>query len=229
MVDEVDQRLKNWAINLLPGVEVSFAPPSDAPSSSNGVGLYLFDILQSPLPTTVKRSPLQLMLRYLVTTWAESPEDAHKMLGEVALAALDEPGFLVEAESVPLELWRAFRVAPRPSIVVRLPLRQERPERQVKPVLSPLQVKASPINSFFGVLIGRPGDIPLVDASIEVPSLRLLTHSDRKGRFSFRSVPSQLPLDLRIRAKGREFRLKVDEPHPAPENPLQIPLDVLEG
>jgi Pvc16 N-terminal domain len=228
MVDEVDQRLKDWAIKLLPGVEVSFAPPSDAKADFRGVGVYLLDVLQSPPPSTLKRPPLQVMLRYLITTWSEKPEDAHKMMGQLAMGALDEAGFLVETEAVPSELWRAFGIVPRPCIIVRMPLRQERKDPRAKAVLSPLQVTVSPVTSFFGLLIG-PGDIPLADAAVEVPSLRLLTRSDRKGQFGFRSVPSQAPLDLRIRAKSKEFRLTIDEPHPAPEDPLKIPLDVLEG
>ncbi len=229
MVDDIDQSLKDWVGTVVPEVEVTFDAPTDAKATGKGIGIYLLDILQSLPPSTLKRPPLQLTLRYLITAWSASPSEAHKTLGELAMAALDNSGFTVESESVPIELWRAFGVAPRPCLVLRLPLRQERPEPTVKPVLQPMHLSVSPVNSFFGMLIGRPGNLPLVDAAVEVPSLGLLTRSDRKGRFGFRSVPAQLPLQMRIRAKGREFQLTAKEPHPAAEDPLKIPLDVLEG
>jgi hypothetical protein len=59
--------------------------------------------------------------------------------------------------------------------------------------------------------------------------LGLRTRSDGKGRFNFHAVPSKVPLSIRIRAKGKEFELRVEEPHPAAEDPLTIPLDILEG
>jgi hypothetical protein len=229
MVNDIDQTLKEWVSTVVPGVAVTLDIPTDTKTADKGISVYLLDILQTPPPSTLKRAPLQLTLRYLITAWSDSMEDAHKMLGQIAMAALDQSGFMVESESVPIELWRAFGIAPRPSVIVRLPLRQERPEPQSKPVLSPMQVKVSSVNSFFGVLIGRPGDLPLADAAVEVPLLGLLTRSDRKGRFSFHSVPSELPLAIRIRAKGKEFQFQVEEPHPVPEDPLEIPLDVLEG
>ena len=229
MVDDIDQSLKDWIGTVIPGIAVTFDAPGDGKAASRGISVYLLEVLQALPPSTLKRSPLQLTLRYLITTSADSAGDAHKMIGQLALAALDHSGFVVEAESLPIELWRAFGIAPRPSLVLRVPLRQERPEPKAKPVLSPMRVKVSGISSFFGVLLARPGDLPLADAAVEVPSLGLRTRSDWKGRFSFPSVPSELPLNMRIRAKGKEFQLRVEEPHPVPENPLTIPLDILEG
>jgi hypothetical protein len=229
MVDDIDHSLKDWIGTIIPGVAVSFDAPGNAKTATKGISVYLLELLQSLPPSTLKRAPLQLTLRYLITTWSDSPEDAHKMLGRVALAALDHPGFVVESESLPMELWRAFGVSPVPSIVLRVPLRQERPEAKAKPVLSPMRVSMETVNSFFGVLLGRPGDFPLADAAIELPAIGLRTHSDSKGRFGFHSVPSKVPFTLRIRAKGKEFQLQIEEPHPAPENALTIPLDILEG
>ena len=228
MVDDIDQGLKEWIGTVIPGVEVSFDAPRERGSAS-AVSVYLLELLQSFPPSTLTRPPLQLTLRYLITTWSESPADSHKMLCQLALAALDHAGFVVESESLALELWRGFGIAPRPCLVLRLPLRQERPEAKAKPVLSPMKVNWAGINSFFGVLVGRPGDIPVADAAVEVTNLGLRTRSDGKGRFNFHSVPSKLPLSIRIRAKGKEFELRVEEPHPAPEDALTIPLDILEA
>jgi hypothetical protein len=227
-VDQLDQQLIDWATDLLPGIEVSLGPPGE-PKTGRGVGMYLMDLLQAPPPSTVKRSPLQLSLRYLITSWAENPKDAHKMLGELALGAMGNSNFQMELEPIPVALWTAFGIPPRPAFVLRMSLRKERSEVSAKPVLSPMIVKSAPISSFHGLLLGRPGDLPLADAAIEVPALRLLTHSDRKGRFIFPTVPSEVPLDMRIRAKGKEFRLKIDGSHALADEPFVISLDVLEG
>jgi hypothetical protein len=228
MIEQVDQRLEEWATTLIPGVDISLDPPN-VDAKGRRVGVYLLELLQSPAPVTVKRAPLQLSLRYLITTWADTPKDAHKMLGDLMLAAMDDAEMQVELEPVSLAVWNAFGTPPRPSFMLRLPMRRERPEPAIKPVLSPMIVRSKPLSSFCGLLLGRPGDLPLADVAIEVPSLRLLTRSDRHGRFTFPTVPSEMPLDMRIRAKGREFRLQVDGTHRSPDNPLVIPLDLLEG
>ena len=188
MVDDIDQDLKDWIGAVLPGVEVSFDAPRED-GASPAVSVYLLELLQSFPLSTLKRAPLELTLRYLITTWSKSPSDAHKMLGQLALAALDHSGFVVDSESLPLELWRGFGIAPRPSLVLRVPLRQERPEVKAKPVLAPMKVNWEGLNGFFGVLIGRPGDLPVADAAVEVSNLGLRTRSDGKGRFNFHSVP----------------------------------------
>jgi hypothetical protein len=59
------------------------------------------------------RPPLGISLRYLVTTWCENVKEAHRLLGDLMLAALEETKFEVEAIPAPVELWRAFGIAPR--------------------------------------------------------------------------------------------------------------------
>lgn len=67
-----------------------------------------------------------------------------------------------------------------------------------------------------GVVLG-PGDVPVSDAFVEIPSLALTTRSDTRGRFRFAAVPtSPAKQQLRVRAKAREFPFTVDSSKPAP-------------
>jgi len=226
MIDESDRRLTKWIGGILDQVNVSLAPP-EATESGKGVGLYLLELLQSQPPRGARRPPLLMTLRYLVTTHAPKPEDAHQMLGALVVAACENPDFEVEQEPLPVELWTALGVAPRPSFVLRVPLRVERPEKLAPLVRQPLIVKQLPLRGLAGRVLG-PDDIPIMNARVELPALDLYTSTDSKGRFHFAAIPdapgSKL---LRVRAKGQEFSINTEQAE-ADNEPLVIHLK-LEG
>jgi hypothetical protein len=190
--------------------------------------MYLLEVMQSPPPSTNRRPPLQLTLRYLVTAWSDKPEDAHQMLVQLIFAAMEKKDFQVGLESIPLSVWSAFGVAPQPSFLLSVPLQKERPEPDTKLVRQPLKVQASPMMSFHGVLLG-PGDTPLSDCRIEVPTLDLATSTDRKGRFCFPGMPATGTKKLLIKAKGRELAFDSAENYPDSGAPLVIHFSPLEG
>ena len=71
-----------------------------------------------------------------------------------------------------------------------------------------------------GQILG-PGDIPLVNARVELPGLRHTTYTDMEGRFSFATVPETSGSRvLRVAAKGREFNIVTNRP--APDEPFVI-------
>jgi len=107
MIDQVDQDLVRWVQNILTDSKVSLTPPQPS-EAGEGVGLFLMDTVLTPPARGTKRPPLQITLRYLVTTWAESPEKAHRMFGELLFAALESSEF--EVESKPPDVWKAFGV-----------------------------------------------------------------------------------------------------------------------
>ncbi len=126
MIDQVDGRLEDWIGTVLEGTNVSLAAPSGT-ETGRGIGLYLMELMHTPPPRGARRPPLQISLRYLVTTWAEKSEEAHRMLGELVFAAMEHPEFEVERDPVPVTLWTALGVAPRPSFMgarVELPALQ---------------------------------------------------------------------------------------------------------
>ena len=225
MIDLVDQRLKDW-VNTVINQVASLGPPNQQ-KTGRGVGLYLMEIVQAPPPSTGKLPPLQLALRYLVTAWSDQPEDAHRVLGELLFAAMENPDFEVERDAVPINIWTAFSVPPCPSFVLRVPLRKERPHVRAKPVRMPLTLKSSPVIGFHGLLLGPEG-IPLVDSRVEIPALRLSTSTDYKGRFHFPCVPAEGIKMLRIKAKGRELSVSSNNNYPDSREPLVVRFNPLE-
>lgn len=224
MIDQTDRHLAGWIGGILDQVEVSLDPPG-APEMTKGVGLYLLEILQSPSARGARRPPLLMTLRYLVTTNAPKPEEAHQMLGSLVVAALENPEFEVEQEPLPLSLWIALGIAPRPAFVLRVPFRHERPQKLAPPVKHAIVIKPLPLGSLEGQVLG-PENIPLMNARVELPAFELFTNTDSKGRFHFSSVPSPPGVKLlRVRAKGQEFSVNID---PAGTEPLVIHLQ-LEG
>ena len=226
MIDETDRHLATWIGGILDQVNVSLAPPA-ANETARGVGLYLMELVQTQSARGTRRPPLLMTLRYLVTTQAPKPEEAHQMLGTLVIAALENPEFEVEQDPLPISLWTALGIAPRPSFVLRVPFRHERPEKLAPPVRRPIVIKQLPLRSLRGRILG-PDDIPIMNARVELPALELYTNTDSKGRFHFAAVPSAPgPRLLRVRAKGQEFSINTEQAE-SDEEPLVIHLK-LEG
>jgi len=226
MIDQLDDRLKDWIQSVIQGAEVSLAPPNGQ-RTGRGVGLYLMEITQSPAPSTAKRPPLQLVLRYLVTAWSDKPEDANRMLVQLIFAAMENADYQVEMDPIPITIWTAFGGPPRPSFILRVPLRQERPELEMPVVRQPLKVESSPVISFHGLLLG-PGEMPLPGCRVEIPALRISASTDYRGRFYFPGVPAEGTKRFVIRGKGRELTINSDQNYPDPNTPLVIHFSSLE-
>lgn len=226
MEDEFDSRLKDWIEGVIDGAEVSLGPPEDQ-RKGRGVGLYLLELVQSPPPSTSKRPPLQIALRYLITTWSDKPEDAHQILVKLMFAAMENGDFQVETEPMHPTGWTAFRVPPRPSFILRVPLRQERPQTSAKLVRQPLTVRSSPIVGLHGLLLG-PGGVPLSDCRIEIPALHVSTSTDYRGRFYFPAVPASGNKQLVVKAKGLELPVLSKQNYPDSRTPLVIHFSPLE-
>ena len=229
MIAQIDRRLEDWVASTLDlsEAEVSLAPPR-ATETGKGVGLYLMELLHEPPARGMRRPPLRIILRYLVTTWAEETEEAHQMLGDLVIAATESTEFEVEQEPLPVTIWTAFGVAPRPSFVLRAPLNHERPEKIAPPVKQPLVIKQSPLRSLHGRVFG-PRDIPVANARVELPTLQLSTNTDYEGRFHFSAVPVEPRVKLlRVRARGREFSVNTGEQAGRDDEPLVLHLELEE-
>lgn len=227
MIDEVDRRLKEWVGTALQGIEVSFGPPNRE-KAGRRIDLYLVELKDKPPLRSAKRPPLQLSLRYLVTAWADDPEEAHRLLGQLVFAAMENPEFEIDLCPAPATVWRSFGVPPQPSFVLAVSVQKERPQPKVALIRQPLIVNASLVTSFHGVVLG-PGDIPLAGARVEIRGLHLATQTDYRGRFRFSTVPSE-PSEklLEIKAKGRELSVTAEENHPEDGDPLVIRFNLME-
>jgi hypothetical protein len=227
MIEDVDQRLIEWLGSVLAeDIEVSLLPPKDS-GDKKIVGLYLKDILPSAPTRGSRRPPLQVLLRYLVTSQAQNPAEAHHILGRLLFAAMEHPEYEVELEPLPAEIWTAFGTVPLPSFMLCLPLRLERPDKGVSLIRSPIEVQQSPMVSREGAVLG-PGEIPLANARVELSTHNLVARTDSKGLFFFPAVPAQPAVKkVRILARGRELFKEVDFTKTKQE-PLIIHFDVLE-
>jgi hypothetical protein len=90
----------------------------------------------------------------------------------------------------------------------------------------PIVVRGAPLAPLEGLVLG-PGDVPISDAFIALPKLSATTRSDRRGRFRFAAVPSDVPTAIVVRAKAGEFPFTVASP---PESePVVLRLALSEG
>lgn len=228
MIDEVDRRVRDWMLTVLDGTQVILSKPGVSENHETGVSLYLLEIVESPPPRTNSRTPLQFALLYLVTTWSQDVEQAHRWLGELLFAAMEHPEFEVNLDPPPPELWAGFGVAPCPSFRLKVPCRRARRQARGKPVMQPLVIQQSPVRPLSGQVLG-PGDVPVMGARIEIPGLGQHTRTDAQGRFYFSRVPSDpAPTSIRVEARGQELQV---DPSPAwekEETPLLIRFELTE-
>lgn len=127
-------------------------------------------------------------------------------------AAMENSEFEVEFESIPVTAWMGFGAKPRPSFVLRVPLRFERPELPAKLVRKPIVVRTTLLTTLQGVVLTRD-EVPLVGAQVKVPAYQLSDRTDSNGRFSFAAVPGEPRSKvLSITAKGRELQFTVQQP-----------------
>ncbi len=226
MIDGADQQLKAWIATLLPGVEVSLLPPIKF-GDEQRIGLYLIDMQPLSPTSSERRPPLQVQLRYLVTCWADDPEQAHHMLGQLVFAAMEHPEFDVDFEPVSAHLWAAFAEPPRPCFMLRLPLRVERKGPPVKLVRTPLELQISPFTTLQGQVVG-PEDTPIANATVELQNHNLAARTDYKGCFTFSTVPLKPDVKrVRILARNREFSTEIAHKGDAKE-PVVIHFDAME-
>jgi hypothetical protein len=222
VIREIDEGLERWVAGVVgEGVAVSFGTPAE--QGERAVGLYLLSVAESPPPSGTAPAPLQVELRYLITAHAKDPKVEHELFESLIFAAMERADVRVELNPLAAGDWLAFKVAPRPSFSLCLPLRRERRvHREAKRVLHPLTLKASQLTPISGRVVG-PGDIPFFDAEVELVSTGALARTDGAGKFEFTAAPASGEAELIVRAKGRTKRVR------APTGqPLLIRFDSLE-
>jgi hypothetical protein len=216
-----------WVGSLVEKVDVTLSLLPET-QTNDSITLYLLSFANSPSLRTTKRPPLKLLLRYLVMSWADTPQKAHKLLGQVAFAAMQNPEFTVDLDPLPAESWLALKIAPRPSFILSVPLSQDRPEPPVKLVRTQLSAQFQPTTQFVGRLMG-PNGVPVVGARVELLALQLFEYTDANGQFRFATLPSEpKKIDLRVSAKGRQLNVTV-EPGGEPSQPVIVPFDPFEA
>jgi hypothetical protein len=203
MIEAFDEQVRNWILSVAAGTEVSLAAPNGRKPGA-GVGVYLMDVMKTAPSNTTKRPvPLQLTLRYLITTWSEKPEDAHQLLVRLMFAAMENEDYQVESDFPQVDLWTALGAPPQPAFLLRVPLIYERTAAAPKRARE-IKLQSTALGSLHGLVLG-PGKTPLSDCRVEIPALRLSSSTDHKGRFCFTGVPGDGKTELVVKAKGLEL------------------------
>lgn len=209
MFDEVDKRLESWATEILPNTEISFEAPSPRADKLR-VCLYLLDLLPTAAGRGVRLPPLQITLRYLVIVQGAEPDKVHNALGTLLVSAMDQIEFEIQKEPLSTDIWPAFGLPPQPSFFLLVPFKYDRKEEIAPPVRHRLTIKQAVLESLMGEVFVN--QIPMTNASVEVPLFRLSTKTDTDGRFTFASIPLEpAEKDLLIRVKGKQFSVSTSE------------------
>jgi hypothetical protein len=229
VIDAVDRELEAWVQGVVGALPVALTLPdasaSDAASGPSGVRCYLLELAERAPLRQLQPSPLQFDLRYLVTTWAATAPEAHRLLGELVMAAMDAPDILVDLRPLEPNTWRALGMVPQPSCILQLPVRKPRTAPLRPVVTEPLSIRSVAAGPLHGVVLG-PGGRPLARAVVEIPGLQLATRTDGAGRFHFSTVPAaEHVTSLTVRAKGHLTRVAVPE-RSWPMEPLTIHVDL---
>ncbi|RKG62349.1 carboxypeptidase regulatory-like domain-containing protein [Corallococcus sp. AB011P] len=199
MIDEVDLRMKAWVGRIATDAPVHLGVP-DREALDRGVCLYLLELGPAPLTRAGKRGALQFTVCYLVTVGAETPERAHRLLGDLVFAAMGDKELEVDLSPLPAALWAGLRSVPRPAFRLRVQVRKEKPQAEGR-CLSLVDAASAPA-PLLGRVVG-PGDVPIRDAWVALPSLQLSTRTDAEGHFHFPRLPQGESLGrLEVRAEG---------------------------
>jgi hypothetical protein len=220
VIDQHDRRVIEWIQSVVPSAPVSLdLAASDLPS---GVNVYLLELGASPPPRGSERSPVQFSLHYLITSWAQDAFEAHKILGDLVSAAMQEAEFEVNFDVSHVN-WNLFGLAPRPAFLLKVSARIPLPETSAPLVRKPIVLKTETITSLTGRVLG-PGDIPIVGAHVQLSAFDLSVRTDANGRFVL-PIGTQPP-SLRVTVKGKSQSVSAEPPPDG--TPLTIWVDPAE-
>ncbi len=209
MIEEIDIQLKDWINSVVNGVPVSIAAPSE-PDNKPLIGLYLMDLHPASSVRNTHTLPLQIALRYLVTVFAQTAEQMHRLLGDLVFAAMERNEYEVDLKPPSSQVWNAFGIAPRPCFFLCLQLVKERSKPDIKLVREPVVNLNVGVMNLEGLVV-TPDSIPIHGARVELSALQLATHTDNKGHFRFPAIaPLPAKKQIKIEAKGHEMAFETE-------------------
>lgn len=189
-MEQINQLLNNWVTEVV-GDKVSvtneFLPENDKPQ----VTVLLHDLVPAPPSHRNSVAPLQLGLRYLIsTTGANSVTEGHVLLEKLVFAAMEKAEFELELLPPDPQLWLSLGVTMRPGFWIRINHSRPRDSKAVPPVTKPLELSMSPTAMLHGCVIS-PDKVPVTGATVGVPTDNIAVKTDLSGRFRFAALPPQ--------------------------------------
>lgn len=205
MFDAADEEVGRWVREILPDAELRLTPPPPAQQGDSPlVYLYLTELRTASAVRQDRRPPLTVGLCYLVAVGSQDPLQAHRWLGQLLFAAMENKRFEVDLQNLTHDTWRAFGLVPQPAFLLRFPFSLDRPHEFQRVTQQPT-VRPVPAVPFTGILLG-PDEVPIAGARVTLAELGLTSTTDNDGRFRFAAVaPNSQPKRLRIQARGLEM------------------------
>ncbi len=223
MIAEADNQIVQWTKDVLGEGIAALVPPAKE-QKGRGVGIYLLEVMPEPRQHVAVRPRLQASLKYLITCWDDSAVEAHRVLGELLEAAMQHPQYEICAESPAPALWTAFGIAPQPCLTLKTRAWKELETKPVK-LVRKVVMETALGRPLYGVVLG-PEAVPLCDAQVELPALRLATRTGTHGEFEFANVPVSGGLgNLLVSARGREMTFDMKD---LTESPVSINFEMKE-
>jgi hypothetical protein len=204
MIDSIDKQLREWVRSIAKGVHVDLAAPQST-AKETAVSCYLLDVQNAVPGYRGHPRSFELSLRYLITVAGPNAEEAHRVFGNLIVAAMARADWQVEIRPLEPAFWAAFGVAPRPALFLRCPLGVSRPHR-VQRVRHLAEVRLAPVAVLSGVVV-TPDDVPIARARVEIAGTEAVTFTDQDGHFQLSALPPRDEDDstpLRVTAKGVE-------------------------
>lgn len=206
MLNETSRTVLEWASEVSGVGQTALSLP-DSPISGPHVSVLLTDFQNHPPLRGNGRTPLQFIARYLVTTMAPEPEEAHRILGELIFAALENSTFDVDFQPVDSRHWQALGSAPLPSFMLCVPVHRTRPESTAPHVRKPITIQTG-MQSVLEGIVTSPEMTPVPGARVEL----LATGESRAGASTSTDVGGQFRMsvgpyshDARIRVSAKNF------------------------
>lgn len=190
-----------WARAVVPQAEVT----DDLGERASAVAVYALGLAaEQQAAADQPGEPLRFRVRYLV---ASANPEAWDALTDLLVAARQQPGWTIDLEPLPAEMWLALDVRPCPSFVLEVQAARTRPAPDRAPLArGPLDLKITRPRDVEGMVVTPSGQgIPA--ARVELVGQGRVTTTDAQGRFAFTAVPGEtdVPLRLRVLAKGQKF------------------------
>jgi hypothetical protein len=210
---------------------VSMIRPGEEPGP--GISIVLNRLERGENPRTDGARTLDALLMIVVG----GPDAAANatLCGEVMFALHDERWIDDDGVVRPLRLESgqaadgarlSLGLPPCHCLLVRLPLRRERPRDLVQPVRQPMKLSTEDMGVLDGIVVGQiagSAPQPLADVRIEAPEYGRISTSDRRGRFRISGLPSRGPIALAIFAKGQSHSMSIEDR--SGEVVLRVPID----
>lgn len=118
MIAESSTRLLNWVKDLDLGADSLLSCPSAEFLEKEVISIYLFEVEQGSV--SAGSTKLNLLLRYLVTSFAPDDLNSHQLLGHVMKAAVLDRDLNTNLDPPSPIFWASLNLCPRPAFMIEV-------------------------------------------------------------------------------------------------------------